>query len=642
MKSINAVYEFDKIPRNDSPIKGSTTQIKHKMSTILSYNKVFLKNNMPFFVNFIKIIKKSDKSIIINESSGSGKTFFFDTMEDLTNSACGEEIKSITTEENKASLKESFQDVLCIRFSLQSIFNQSCENSEFNEVLFAKKLNLALISEIKKKIYINKDFKSELIRFEKEIIMEHGNKTQQYLVWYQTNLYSRLLCFLMQEIDNPPGLYKNKSYNNNKANSKGDRISKIICLIDEANIHVSKGLYSLLFSDKEQYRNFMIKLIQDTYLFDHEGYSRKNMVFILSSIIPFSLKRRSECKGLQIADFSNIISKTSLNFESFAELSEQDFVDIAGESDTKEDTNILRKIVNDVKKGQTSMRAYMSTSISKEAKDHLDDFWRLKLKDMDFKKGINEKQKDTRILLAICRFFIYLSGQLKYIYKNKFVLLKAILKHVGNIRNKVKSLNKEMESLNDENGKKDKRAEIDLAMKKWINTEKINIGFLTNFLVNSCDSERIKIESLDGASSEIFNESFWNRLIGFRRKRSGELFPFYANETTVEKICSATDSSKMSSTESLLWQLYHMGYIKFEPSDKEGEEYQFVCANFIKCQILLDRMQNYTTKSIVKNSFTSNEVTQIKRMFELDYWDKKLATKIKKDVETAFNLEIKS
>eukprot|EP00477_Mikrocytos_mackini_P001239 GAHX01001325.1.p1 GENE.GAHX01001325.1~~GAHX01001325.1.p1 ORF type:complete len:501 (-),score=105.87 GAHX01001325.1:49-1551(-) len=284
--------------------------------------------------------------------------------------------------------------------------------------------------------------------------------------------------------------------------------------------------------------------------------------------------------------------------------------------------------------------------MSEEVKFDMENIWFQLLSQMKIEEIKDEKIKEKTILLTIHKFLLYLAGQRFYLLKKWIRYLKHILCRNAKILKQIGILNKEIEATRNKKQKDIKIIEIETMKAGLVYDKKINMGFLMNFLINKNNQERLAIGSLDGASSEITNVSFWQRLDIFNIERSGVMFPYYVEEDTVDKIYSATDTSELSDTETLLFELYYMGYIELnlseedEDEDEDREEYMFTWVNYIKCNLLLLRLKDYKTKSVKFGCYNGDEVKNIKEMFELEYWRDILKKKITQFAEIAFKEEI--
>eukprot|EP00477_Mikrocytos_mackini_P002016 GAHX01002205.1.p1 GENE.GAHX01002205.1~~GAHX01002205.1.p1 ORF type:complete len:790 (-),score=133.74 GAHX01002205.1:218-2587(-) len=507
----------------------------HTLSDIFERDPLFFINDVPLAIKLLHFITRNHMSVLINESSASGKTSFIDVFTGIIQQDPEKKyLVNLDCENTKEDIAKITETVVPINLNFASIYN-TVQDSELIITDFIYYIIKEIIEQVKNQIQLTTFQQNEIDDFSNQA---NNAKSESFLVLKM--IHNQLLLHLIEEV-NQKKLKKKTVYQDNITEESNDltskHIKKIIFIIDEVNVLELKGVNPGLLGGHRQQCNWYVKMIETAVSPDQGNFKYQCYSFILTSILPISIEREKGYKRIRFNYFSQFLKTLKTGNETaFGEVTYSFYNKIAGAESENKLTTFLRLI----RTKKNILEDYLDKTLDDEIrrKEIINSIWKLCFPDCLYE---GDKMKPSIILQELInrsyKFFIMLWGQ--YIYMLKFDTDLLIHTSIYNLN------------------------EIDKTGKVFPD-RKINTGYFMHFLMNETSKNSISIKQEDNISSEKYMESFWEDYTHFKERYN---ITNYMINLTIEEIgilCDQSKSVRNNHFERTIRNSYHLGHTSLQ------------------------------------------------------------------------------
>eukprot|EP00477_Mikrocytos_mackini_P001658 GAHX01001791.1.p1 GENE.GAHX01001791.1~~GAHX01001791.1.p1 ORF type:complete len:952 (+),score=187.41 GAHX01001791.1:1385-4240(+) len=578
----------------------------YDVNKILTKDTNYLVDNSILAFKLLEFICSTNTSIVINTPPGTGKTFFANLVKDLPkyntlkafqrpklnpqlylqnyinktdNSKRQQVVPFINIE--KPDILKLYSETIVLHIDLNHAFNQGPYEDEDVSLLDCFLMSYIMeefISKIISAIDLNKDQQTKLKEYKSRnedlFYYIKEDKDQKQILQLTKKLYRELTIYVHTQIEKRILIRKTTEeldrLNNSDRTNVGVAVKKLVIMIDEVNILLSRTYQSTngLFEQIE--RNF---LFENMIYFKGE-YNNKtcptSIQFIFLSVLPPKIP---EINDVIYPKFMTFAEFNQYNPHSFGEFTLNNFARTLPTSfdDLQESLKNIDKLVHGLKLNSLDITPFLERGILDKHILLLKEEWETFLKNSRIELKIplveNEDLDINLINLSLIKFFTRLYEQ-----------------------QTTQNFNGQMYDPRHTENKNKKQV---IKMKTY--NKKLNTGPIINFLMAETLEGSIHVTSAYRHSTELETDDFWkiyNELTGEEKS-----FPQMINEKYFKRLFHDGIEQIKGCKNLFQWYMYNAGYVYFKEVDdimefeiKEDKELQF--SN--KCYLM--NWMNYQTK----------------------------------------------
>eukprot|EP00477_Mikrocytos_mackini_P001110 GAHX01001192.1.p1 GENE.GAHX01001192.1~~GAHX01001192.1.p1 ORF type:complete len:929 (+),score=185.84 GAHX01001192.1:42-2789(+) len=580
---------------------------KFKFEEIMDEDKDWIIQNIVYIRGILDYMKNKETkhSIRISSPSGSGKTFLFDLLKQLSLPTFERICEMLgLQQEDKNAIYALYRDVIVIPLNFNIVSTKAGNKDTPVEIELLPKIIKLFISELTKQLCLDDTQTKELEAITNRLKLPSGSnytseqieKIHNDLLDYiyeemsKGNIYKRTLPEYLDAVENfkeagedeidgvvPTNkiemliewaktcLSANKDgtpESNKPINyyGKREKVTKLIIVIDEVNIRNIRERLTKLLKDSEQHVNFYVKQVERLLKEDRNDLHRDKVQVIFGSILPVSKITTNARPALMIPDFRCILKHIYDEMPippSFGEIKEEWFGHLIQRSRIKNKPNNLTMLLDKARTEPNAITSFLHSDMKTATKDQILIFWEEYFPEECYKKLPNDNNTymfvaDQTIKLSLdeqllCKLFLFFL----MLFKEPIYILKSTKEYAMYLSRKFP---------------KNRRNHIP-------NCYKINIGRFMCFLMNDTPEGSISFEIVEVYTTEDCMETFWRDVYYYVYYNKPGKYFVEVNENQIKMLYGEPHVQGSEGKMNILYRLFHMEYLDLVAEEVEVEKH---------------------------------------------------------------------